>query len=53
MHFQGEANSLELGYEVIDQEMVGQAPPDPATKMRCTHSEHFEESGIVQHGDLS
>lgn len=53
MHFQGEANSLELGYEIIDQEMVGQAPPDPATKMRCTHSEHFEESGIVQHGDLS
>ena len=39
MNFAGAMNGLELAYEVIDEEMLGEAAPFPATKMIGFHSE--------------
>lgn len=39
MNFAGSMNGLEMAYEITDEEMIGQAPPFPATKMHAIHSE--------------
>lgn len=46
MHFTAEANALEMAYQIVDRQMLGVAPPHPATKMRCTHSEHLLNTGM-------
>lgn len=54
MHFTSEANGLELGYDIVDRQMLGVAPPDPATKMRCTHTEVMRgDAGMWSEADLS
>lgn len=44
MHFTGEANGLELGYEITDREMLGEAPPWPGFKMSGTHTESISQA---------
>jgi hypothetical protein len=39
MAFTADPTGLQLAYEIVDQEMVGPAPLDPAMKMRITHTE--------------
>ncbi len=39
MHFTGEPNGLELTYEVVDEQMLGDSPPWPAIRMSGTHIE--------------
>lgn len=54
MHFVGEANGLELGYEITDKQMVGCAPPAPATRMQCTHTEVMRgDAGMWSEADLN
>lgn len=53
MHFIGEANSLELGYEVTDQQLMGDAPPWPAAKMQIAHSEGFAITGAKGFSNFS
>lgn len=53
MHFTGEANGLELSYEITDRQLLGPAPPSPATKMRCTHTETMKEGGAYCEASMS
>ena len=53
MNFHGEANSLELGYEVVDQQLMGDSPPWPAAKMSITHTEGFTITGAKGFSNFS
>lgn len=52
MHFTSEPNGLELGYSITDREMLGEAPPSPAYKMSCTHTEAIGQAASNPIGDL-
>ncbi len=41
MKFTGEANGVELGYEVVDEELACEGPPYPAVTMQFTHEKAF------------
>lgn len=45
MNFIGETNGLELGYEITDQQLMGDAAPWPAAKMSLSHTEGFTVIG--------
>lgn len=46
LHFHSDPGGLVLAYSVVDQEMVGPAPPWPAAKMQFTHVETCGE-GVI------
>ncbi len=52
MHFTGELNALELGYEVVDQQLLGDAPPQPAINMQGTHTETLNQNGASSIGEV-
>jgi len=52
LHFVGEANALELGYEVTDVQMIGEAAPSPGLKMSYTHTEALGQVGNLNTGDM-
>jgi hypothetical protein len=41
MAFTGEPNGLELTYEIVDEEMLGDSPPELAVSMTGTHVENM------------
>jgi hypothetical protein len=41
MNFTGEPNGLELTYEIVDVELIGNPPPIPGLKMQFRHSEEL------------
>lgn len=53
MHFHVDREGLNLGYRIVDEEMVGPAPPFPATKMRATHSETLTDNGAKNVGTVA
>lgn len=52
MHFTGELNALELSYEIVDQQLIGDAAPDPAIKMTGTHTETMDKNGATSIGEV-
>lgn len=52
MHFTGELNALELGYEVVDRQLLGDAPPVPALNMLGTHTETLNRNGASSIGEV-
>lgn len=53
MSFQGEPNSLELSYQITDQEMIGDSPPRPAIAWSGTHTETVGISDATTLSDVS
>lgn len=53
MNFVSELNSLELGYEITDEEMLGESPPSPAYKMAGTHMESVSVGADNAIGELN
>lgn len=53
MHFVAEPNMLELGYEITDVQMLGEASPAPALKMSATHAESFVNNGSKSIGEFN
>jgi hypothetical protein len=53
MHFTAAPNGLELHYEIVDQELAGEAPLRPAFKMAITHSEAMTFGGANSVGEVS
>ncbi len=45
MHFVTEPNGLELGYDITDREMIGEAAPEPACKMTYRHTVTLQMAG--------
>lgn len=52
MHFTGEVNALELGYEVVDRQLLGDAPPAPGLEMIGTHTETLDKNGASSIGEV-
>lgn len=52
MHFTGELNGLELGYEVTDRQLLGDAPPGIAISMNGTHTETLNRNGASSIGEV-
>lgn len=52
LHFHGELNALELSYEIVDQQMLGDAAPHPALRMSGTHTETLSQSGAFSIGEV-
>lgn len=53
MSFVGEANSLELSYEITDRQLLGDAPPLGIVRMSGTHSESLLWQGAKGVGNIS
>lgn len=52
MHFQGELNALELSYEVVDRQLLGDAPPAPGLRLTGTHTESLTRNGMSSVGEV-
>lgn len=52
MHFTGELNALELGYEIVDRQLLGDAPPGIALNMNGTHTETLSRDGASSVGEV-
>lgn len=52
MHFAGELNALELSYEVVDRQLLGDAPPSPCLNMVGTHTEAMDRNGASSVGEV-
>lgn len=52
MHFTGELNGLEMGYEVTDRQLLGDAPPGIAVGMNGTHTETLNRNGSSSIGEV-
>jgi hypothetical protein len=52
MHFTGELNALELGYEIVDRQLLGDAPPGVALNMNGTHTETLNRNGSSSIGEV-
>lgn len=52
VHLNAPPNSLELEYEVVDRQMIGDAPPFPGLRMSGTHTESMEWDIVKNRGDF-
>lgn len=52
MHFASELNALELSYEVVDRQLLGDAAPLPGLNMQGTHTEAMDRNGAFSNGEV-